>query len=253
MKIKVLGASGSGASGYKSSAFLVDGFLLLDAGTAGELSAREEDSLRCVLVSHAHLDHVKGLPFLMESRVGRETDPITLMGGKEIIGDIRKHIFNNRIWPDFSKIPSAKAPVFRYKALNTSRVFKLDGYTIAMERVNHTVPAHGYIIEGPAKKALAYTGDTGPTERFWKRMEEFDVRALVTEASFPNRLEGLALSSGHLTPALLEKEIRKLSRMPETIYVMHIKPRFAREVRAEIRALGRKNLRIIESGEQFRL
>jgi cAMP phosphodiesterase len=84
-------------------------------------------------------------------------------------------------------------------------------------------------------------------------MEKFDVKSLITETSFPNRLEGLARASGHMTPAMLDEEIRKMSRPPEAILVMHIKPQFAREIRAEIRALGRKGLRILESGDQFSL
>ena len=255
MKIRVLGASGSGASGYKSSALLLDGFMLLDAGTAaGELSVREEERLRYTLLTHAHMDHVKGLLFLLENRAGREyTAPLAVMSGKEILGDLRKHIFNNRIWPDFSRIPSPKTPLLSFKTLTAARKLRLDGYTIFMERVNHTVPTYGYIVESPAKKALAYTGDTGPTDLFWTRMDKFDVKALVTETSFPNRLEGLATATGHLTPAMLEKELRKLSRPPEQILVMHLKPRFERDIRAELRALRRKGLRILESGERFSL
>jgi cAMP phosphodiesterase len=176
---------------------------------------------------------------------------VTVMGGKEVIGDLRRHIFNGRIWPDFTKIPSVENPLLRYKTLTTTRRYRLDGYTIAMERVSHTVPTNGYIVESPAKKAIAYTGDTGPTDLFWKRMEEFDVKALIVEASFPNRLEWLARASGHLTPALLEEEIRKMSRPPETIFVMHLKPNFEREIMADIRKLKRKSLRLLENGEEI--
>ena len=255
MKIKALGVSGSGGSRHNSSAFLVDGLLLLDAGTVvGELSVKEENRIRYILLSHAHLDHAKGIPFLLTSRIGSGTGvPINILGGKEVLGDIRKHIFNNRIWPDFTKIPSKESPLLCYKTLTQGRCCQLDGYTIAIERVSHTVPAYGFIVANQSKKAVAYTGDTGPTDRFWKRMEGFDVKALITEVSFPNRLERFARMSGHLTPALLEEEIRKISRMPETIFIMHMKPQFEREIKAEVRKLRRKNLELLKDGDEIRL
>jgi ribonuclease BN (tRNA processing enzyme) len=255
MKIRALGASGSEVPGHNSPAFLVDGLLLLDAGTvANALNVREEDDLRYIFLTHAHLDHIKGIPFLLDNRVSRGTDaPITVMGGKEVLGDLRKHILNDRIWPDFTKIPSPEKPSLRYRTLPASRPCRLDGYTIAMERVSHAVPANGCIVEDSGGRAIAYTGDTGPTERFWKRMGKFDVKALITEASFPNRLEGLALASGHLTPALLEKEIAKMARLPETIYIVHMKPQFEREIREEVLALRRGNLAFLADGEEIRV
>ncbi|MCL1926290.1 MAG: 3',5'-cyclic-nucleotide phosphodiesterase [Syntrophorhabdaceae bacterium] len=253
MKIKALGVSGSGGSRHNSSSFLVDGVLLLDAGTVvGELSAKEENRIRHILLTHAHMDHMNGIPFLLASRAGSGTGtPVTVAGGKEVLGDIRRHIFNGRIWPDFSKIPSKESPLLLYKTLTQTRCCRIDGYTVAMERVNHTVPANGFIVANQAKKAVAYTGDTGPTDRFWKRMEEFDVKALITEISFPNRFEKIARMSGHLTPAMLEEEIRKISRPPEKIFIMHMKPPFEREIRAEVRKLRRKNLSILKDGDEI--
>ena len=255
MIIKVLGAAGSEVPGHNCPAFLVDERFLLDAGTiALALNIREEHTLRWILLSHAHLDHVKGIPFLLDNLVSRSTgNSITILGGKDVLGDLKKNIFNDRIWPDFTRIPSQGQPSLRYKILGTARPCGIDGYTITMERVNHTVPAYGYIVEDPEKTAIAYTGDTGPTDRFWKRMADHDVKMLITETSFPNRMEKIAMASRHLTPALLGKEIGKMSRRPRQIRIMHLKPQFHQEIESEIRALGHDNIELLQDGEVIRI
>ncbi len=251
MKIKVLGASGSEVPGHSCPAFLVDGKVLLDAGTvAVSLNIREEHSLRHILLTHAHFDHIKGIPFLLDNLVIRNTgNIITVMSGKDVLDDLKKNIFNDRIWPDFSKIPTPEHPVLKYKAINPTRTVEIDGYKVAMEKVHHTVPAYGYIVENRAKKAIAYTGDTGPTKRFWEKMAAYDVKCLIVESSFPNRLEKIALATGHLTPSLLEKEIAKMPNPLPRIYVMHLKPQYLSEIEVEIQALGRANIDYLKEGD----
>ncbi|MBP2678344.1 MAG: beta-lactamase domain protein [Deltaproteobacteria bacterium] len=168
MIIKVLGAAGSEVPGHNCPAFLVDETFLLDAGTVAlALNIREERTLRWILLSHAHLDHIKGIPFLLDNLVSRSTgNTVTVLGGKDVLGDLKKNIFNDRIWPDFARIPSPGQPSLRYKILGTARPYEIDGYTITMEKVDHTVPAYGYIVEDPEETAIAYTGDRSPTA--WK-------------------------------------------------------------------------------------
>jgi cAMP phosphodiesterase len=251
LKIKVLGASGSEVPGHSCPAFLVDGKILLDAGTvAVSLNIREEHSLQHIFLTHAHFDHIKGIPFLLDNLVIRNTgNTITVLSGKDVLDDLKKNIFNDRIWPDFSKLPTSEHPVLKYKAINPARPVEIDGYRVVMEKVHHTVPAYGYIVENIAKKAIAYTGDTGPTERFWERMAAHNVKCLIVETSFPNRLEKLALTTGHLTPSLLEKEIAKMPDPLPRIYVMHLKPQYLPEIEVEIEALERANIDFLKEGD----
>ena len=70
MRIKVLGSAGSEVPGHNCPAFLIDGKILLDGGTiALSLNIREEHSLGWILLTHAHLDHIKGIPFLLDNLV----------------------------------------------------------------------------------------------------------------------------------------------------------------------------------------
>jgi len=142
LKIKVLGSAGSEVPGHNCPAFLIDGKILLDGGTiALSLNIREEQSLGWILLTHAHLDHIKGIPFLLDNLVTRSTgNTITVASGKDVLDDLKRNIFNGRIWPDFSRIPTPERPVLRYKNLGTTRPFLIDGYKITMEKVHHTVP-----------------------------------------------------------------------------------------------------------------
>jgi ribonuclease BN (tRNA processing enzyme) len=255
MEIKVLGASGSEVPGHSCPAFLVDGKILLDAGTiANSLHISEEQTLRHILLTHAHFDHIKGLPFLLDNLVIRDSGhTITVAGGRDVLDDLQANIFNDRIWPDFTRIPSAGKPVLRYRALRTDRPALFDGYRVTMTRVDHTVPAYGFIVADPGGDAVAYTGDTGPTDRFWKRVDRAGVKCLIVECSYPDRMRALALSAKHLTPSLLARELARLSSPPPEICVVHLKPQLLPEIERELLALGIGALRLPAEGETLRL
>jgi len=251
LKIRILGSSGSEVAGHRTPAFLVDEETLLDAGTIGlSLNIREEKKLRRIILSHAHFDHIKGIPFMLDNLVTRgRFNPITVISGRDVIRDLKTNIFNDRIWPDFTRIPAPDRPVLKYRIVSPSREEKVNGYRLVMTRVNHTVPAYGIILINPKGKAIAYTGDTGPTDRFWKKLDKYMVKHLIVESSFPNRLEDLALKTGHLTPALLKKELAKMENPPSKIYLMHAKPQYFPEIEQEIQGIARNSIRYLRQGE----
>lgn len=253
MQIRVLGSSGSEGPGQNPPAFLVDDFLLMDAGTVS-LSLNRDDQCKIshIFLTHSHLDHIKGIPFLVDNMAAAtEECSLTIFSGREVISDLRKNIFNNRIWPDFTIIPTAQNSVMRYSVLSTRDHMQVGGYRIYTTRVDHAVPAYGFTIEDTSGAALVYTGDTGPTERIWKRIRNFDVRVLIIEASFPDSMLELAIASGHLTPSLLAKEINKMAELPKKIYVSHLKPFYREIIRDQLAALGIPGLEILEDGMQI--
>jgi len=250
MKIRVLGASGSEEPGYRSPAFLVDGFLLMDAGTVSlSLESEEQCRITHIFLTHAHLDHIKGIPFLVDNIVSSgQGCRLSILSGKDVIADLKRNIFNNRIWPDFSTIPDAENPVMRYREISTRGRIQVGDYSIYATRVNHAVPTYGYMIENRSSTALVYTGDTGPTERIWKRMRGHRVSALIAEVSFPDELEELALASGHLTPSLLETEITKMPVIPQTIYVTHLKPFHKATIKKQLARIKKTRIEILRDG-----
>ncbi len=251
MTIKVLGASGSEVPGHYCPAFVIDGKILLDAGTIGiSLNINEENAIRYILLTHAHFDHIKGIPFLLDNLVVRETgNTVTVVSAPEVIDDLKRNIFNDRIWPDFTRIPTPEAPVLRYREIFPGQEETIDGYRVTAERVSHTVPSYGFILEKEGGKTIAYTGDTGPTDLFWKRVGTRNVGCLIVETSFPNRMEQIALQSGHLTPSLLKKEIAKMKSPPPRIFLIHAKPQHQQEIEREVPEIGCGDIRFLVKGE----
>jgi ribonuclease BN (tRNA processing enzyme) len=253
MNVLVLGSAGSEGPGLNPPAFLIDDFLLLDAGTVA-LSLDREAQCRIthIFLTHAHMDHIKGIPFLVDNLVSTEsTCRVVIQSGREVISDLRKNIFNNRIWPDFSTIPDETNPVMRYREISVRQPVEVGKYRIHASKVNHAVPAYGYLVEDPSNGALVYTGDTGPTEAIWKRMRNYDVRALIIEVSFPNEMKDLALTTGHLTPDLLAQEIRKMQNVPAKIYISHLKPYYRQQIDAQIARIPGVNLEVLTDGKSF--
>ncbi len=249
MQITVLGSAGSEGPGLNPTAFLIDDFMLLDAGTVSIMLDRPAQCrITHILLTHAHLDHVKAIPFLVDNFVtGNQDCQVVVLSGQEIIYDLRKNIFNNKIWPDFTTIPDERNPALRYQAISTRKPFQIGSYAVYATKVNHAVPAYGYMIEGSGG-ALLYTGDTGPTSAIWRKMRGHDVKALIIEVSFPNALSDLARTTGHLTPFLLEAEIRKMPYIPETIYISHLKPHYRLQIEAELARISEVKLEILEDG-----
>jgi ribonuclease BN (tRNA processing enzyme) len=248
MRIKVLGSSGSEGPGHNPPAFLVDDFLLMDAGTVSlSLDRDAQCKISHIFLTHAHLDHIKGIPFLVDNMAAVDEEcSLTILSGKDVITDLKKNIFNNRIWPDFSMIPTPDRPVMRYKTLSTRTRMQVRGYGVYATRVNHSVPAYGFMIEAPSGSSMVYSGDTGPTDRIWQRMRGHKVKVLIIEVSFPDAMIDLALASGHMTPSLLKQEIEKMAHIPEKIYVTHMKPFYRTVIEDQLAKFNGLGLTVLE-------
>jgi cAMP phosphodiesterase len=251
--LKVLGASGAEFPGCNLPAFLIDGKILLDGGTIGlRLTGAEQWNVRHILVSHAHLDHVRGIPFLADNiLVSKRKHSITLYGLKETLSAIRENLLNDRIWPDFTKISASRDPVIKMERISPSRPFSIGDYTVTAHKVSHTIPAVGYIVKDYRKRVLLYTGDTGPTDSIWKSSEKLNT--VIAEVSFPNRMEELARKTGHLTARLLMAELEKIRNYPEKVYVTHPKPQYIRQIRSELERGRNMRIEMLIEGKEYEI
>ena len=255
MQLRVVGCHGGETPKHRTCAFLLDERLAIDAGSlTSELDLPLQCRLEAVLVSHSHLDHVRDLATIADNRAQIGCKPLQIVGTKPTIDVLKKHFFNDLLWPDFSVIPSKKEPTIVYTVLKPETRTVIAGFGVKAIAVSHTIDTSAFIVDKDGV-AVAYSGDTGPTDRLWEALNETkDLRALLMEVSFPNEMQKLATISGHHTPQTLVKDLQKYSRpreLPTLLY--HIKPAFQAEVEKQCAKLRGVELTVLTLGEQLLL
>jgi cAMP phosphodiesterase len=253
MKVKVLGCSGSEAIGHNTPGFLVNDTVMLDGGTiTAALTLTAQTKITDVFISHPHLDHLKGILFLADNVIGRTKQPVNIRALPAVINAIKKHLMNNVIWPDFTRIPTPKAPVLTYKPFREGKDLAVAGLRIKPIPMNHPVPAVGFLVHD-GKSSILYTADTGPNEGIWKEAARArNLKAIIVDTSFPDTFEKLAQVSGHFTPIQLHRDLEKAKvRNHVPIYVYHVKPAYEARVVRDLKALGRKNIKILREGKTY--
>jgi ribonuclease BN (tRNA processing enzyme) len=225
MRLRVLGCSGGiGGHQNRTTSFLVDQDILIDAGTGvGDLSLSELSLIDHIFVTHSHLDHVNSIAFFVDSVGALRPKPVTVYAAGATIEILKKHIFNWDIWPDFTIIPTPEQPFMRYQEIELGGTIVLNGRKITPLPAIHTVPAVGYQLDS-GKGSLVFTGDTGPNDALWGVVNKIEnLRFVIIETAFSNKERPLAELSKHLCPSMLAEELAKFERQAE-IYITHLKP-----------------------------
>ena len=255
MKIRILGCHGSdallqratGPNRCSTCSFLINGTLLLDAGTVGsKLSLSEQEQIRHIILSHLHFDHIKELPTLADNLSEEMSAPIIVASIPEVVHGLQRHIFNSDVYPDFFSIPTPERPTLTSSYLKPGNVYSFSGVDITPILVNHTVPTTGFIVQDRSS-AFVYSGDTYSTDELWHEAKHIPhLKAAFIECSFPNSMIELARMSKHLTPALLAQELRKLDRDHISVYAYHLKPAYKDQISRELRELHIPDLTVLE-------
>lgn len=234
MRLQVIGCSGGIGGCLRTTSFLLDHDVLVDAGTGvGDLDLQALARIDHVFLTHSHLDHVTSIPFLADTVGGMRSEPLTVHALPETIADLKQHLFNWKLWPDFTQIPSADRPLLRFSPVTVGRGIELSGRTITPIPANHVVPAVGYALDSGAA-TLVFTGDTCGGEATWRAVNSIaNLRYLIIETSFSNAERELAVQARHLCPSLLAEQLTHLTR-PAEVLITHLKPGEGDKIMQEI-------------------
>lgn len=241
MKIRVLGCSGAIAEGSRTTSFLVDHDVLVDAGTGvGDLPLEALAQIDHILISHSHLDHVLAIGLLADSvmrlRAARGRGPIQVHALPETLRALRTHIFNGIIWPDFTRLPETDRPVLKLVPFEIGQQLDIAGKHFEVLSAAHTVPAVGFALQG-REAWWVYTGDTGPNPALWRRLASMKVAHLIIETAFGDDESELACLSQHLCPTKLGQELAQLAGSVD-VHITHIKPGEVEAVMGEVGRLA---------------
>lgn len=255
INLRILGCSGTIAKGCYTTSFLLGEHILIDAGTGvGRLTLEEMRRIDHVFLTHSHLDHVAALPLLLDAVGAHRSQPVQVYALPQTVEALRQHIFNNVVWPDFSRIPTPEAPFVQFQPVAVGQTFTLAGAQIEVLAASHSVPAVGYAARGLHGRGWwVYSGDTDGTPAFWQRVNALaraphaGVVALFIETAFSNHEQALARKSRHLSPATLAQELAHLEPgVTFPIYITHAKPRESQRIMHEVQALEQGAFHLID-------
>ncbi len=224
MELRILGCSGGIGGDLSTTSLLLDNDILIDGGTGiSELSLEEMSAIRHIFVTHSHLDHIAGIPMLLDSIFERITEPVVLHAREETLQVLKEHIFNWHVWPDFTHLPTAENPVLRFEAMAPGQKLGVGNRSVEMIAVNHVVPAAGYRVQNGIG-SFAFSGDTTSNDGFWEALNRHDkLDLLIVESAFADEDCDLSSKAFHYCPRLLADDLKKLQHRPR-LYLTHLKP-----------------------------
>lgn len=234
MRLQVMGCSGGIGASLRTTSLLLDHDVLIDAGTGvGDLELEQLVGIDHVFVTHSHLDHVTSIPFLVDTVGAMRSQPLTVHALPQTITDLQQHLFNWKLWPDFTQIPSQQRPLLRFSPVKVGEGVTILNRTITPVPANHVVPAVGYALNS-GESSLVFTGDTSSCDELWRTVNNIgNLRYVIIETAFSDAERELALRAKHLCPSLLVEQLAML-KQPAEIFITHLKPGEGTKIMQEI-------------------
>jgi ribonuclease BN (tRNA processing enzyme) len=244
--------NGTASARQHLACFVIDDAVAIDAGSLATASTKvQQEQIRDVVLTHAHLDHIAGLPLFVDDLFASLREPIYIYATSEVVEILERDIFNWNVYPRFSELKNDFGVVLKYKLFEIGREFSVKHLSFKPISVNHKVPSVGFVVSD-GKTSFAISGDTAEMKEFWLTVNNCEkLDAVLIECAFPNELESLAHESHHLTPKTLKSEIVKLQRKTCPIYIINMKPKYREEIIGQIADLGIENLQILEVGKIY--
>jgi len=256
LKIQLLPSSfdadGSATAAQRLTCFILDNRVTVDAGSIGiALTDAQRRTVRDVIVTHPHMDHIASLPIFVDDLFGELQEPIRIHATAAVIDLLKQDVFNDTVYPKFHELTNHHGHVMQFVPFETGRPFQVAHLTVTAIPVNHIVPTVGLIVSD-RETTVAFSSDTAETAEFWEAVNHVpQLHALFIEASFPDSMEKLAQASKHLTPSMLKKELGKLNHNGMDILAVHLKAGYREKIAAELSQLGIKKLSVMDTGRVY--
>ena len=191
MKLQLLPSTfdngGSASLSQHLTCFVIDDSVAIDAGSlAMAATPTQQRQVRDIVLTHAHLDHIAGLPLFVDDLFPTLSSPITVHSTQAVIDTLERDVFNWCVYPRFSELANDNGPVLAYRVYSPGETFTVKHLTFRSIEVNHRVPSTGFLVsDGDA--TVAISGDTA---------EMAVVRSQVEHGARPHSLQGAAKELG---------------------------------------------------------
>ncbi len=217
MQLHCLGTAGyhPNEQRHTSCYFLPESGIVLDAGSglfrlAGRICTPTLD----IVLSHAHLDHVVGLTFLLDVLHRHPVDLLRIWGQREKLDAIREHLFSPLLFP--VALETAWCPI------DGSDSFRIGDCEIAWRPQDHPGDSVGYRLDWPDGTRLLYltdtTGDAAAEAIDWYRGSDL----MMHECYFGEAMRDWAEKTGHTwTGRLVEIAA---AATPRQLLLTHVNP-----------------------------
>lgn len=245
-------AQGVATLEQRLTCFVIDDCVAVDAGSiAIALTGEQRNTVRDIIVTHPHMDHVASLPIFIDDLYPSLQEPIRIYATEEVIELLERDVFNWNVYPRFSDLKNDYGPVMQYIPIPIGAPFRVAHLNVVAVPVNHIVPTVGLVVSD-RQTSVAFSSDTAETDEFWRIVNEMKgLDALLIETSFPDRMAKLAHVSRHFTPATLGQELKKLTHNGMDIMAVHLKPSYREEIIEQLKALNIPKLGVMEPGRVY--
>lgn len=242
---------GSASPNQHLTCFVVDDRVAFDAGSlAMAASDLQKRQIRDIVLTHAHLDHIAGLPLFIDDLFATLEEPVRIYASEEVVTVLERDIFNWHVYPRFSELSNKNGAVMEYRTFEPGTEFPVGDLSITAIDVNHKVPSTGFVVSNGAG-TIALTGDTAAMDGFWRSVNAVpDLSAILIECAFPDDLADLADISHHLTPSRLATELSKFEQVCP-VFVINLKPMYRERIVDQLEALKLSSLEILEVGRVY--
>ncbi|WP_194756863.1 3',5'-cyclic-nucleotide phosphodiesterase [Aliidiomarina indica] len=161
-RIHVLGCSGGMGAESGSTCIRVGESVLIDAGTGlSTLRVDEMRKIKHVILTHAHMDHIASLPMFLSNMFEGVNHQVQVYALSHTIEKLKNHIFNDEIWPDFTRSMGPCGPVLNLHEIQPRDELQLEGTTFTLFPVDHTIPTVGVSVRGDLDFAVALSAGEG--------------------------------------------------------------------------------------------